>query len=311
MHILNSLAPIFLILALGAVLVKSRFLSETYLQGLNRLTYWVGLPCLLFYKIASANHTTGPASRIFLVVVLGMAGVLVLSYLTAWLLRMPAKSVGTFVQAAFRGNLAFIGLPVLIYTSADLYGQDAHSMEMLGVLVIAPMVPIYNCLSVLVLLVSQQELNWQALKKIVQPIVTNPLVIASLGGLLVVFTGKNLPMALHRTLKVVGDMSLPLALISIGGSLVLVEIRGSLGFAATAALLKMVLAPLLGYFVAQFMGLAPAETRIALIYLACPTAVSSFVLVDQIGGDNALAASAVVISTILAMFSLGFVVAFN
>ncbi len=308
MHVFNSLAPIFLIIAIGAVLAKTKFLSEEYLTGLNRLAYWVGLPCFLFYKIATANFSGDKASHIFLIVVIGMAGTMILGYIVAWLLRVPAKSVGTFVQAAYRSNMAFIGLPVIIYTSSDLYGMDANSMEMLGVLVIAPMVPIYNSISVIVLLVSQHKFEWHSLKKLWKPIATNPLLVASIAGMLFVFSGASLPIVLTRTCRVVGEMSLPLALISIGSSLVSVKLRGSLVFAVSASFIKVALAPLIGYYAAQLLGMSPDETRIALIYLACPTAVVSYVLTDQIGGDNALAASAVVISTILAMLSLGLVV---
>jgi hypothetical protein len=310
MHVFNSLAPVVLIIALGAGLLKSRFLSEADLNKLNRVTYWVGLPCLLFYKIASAHYDLGTAGRVFLVVVIGMSGVLILAYLTAWLLRTPAGAVGTFVQAAFRGNLAFIGLPVLIYTSSDLPGVDGN-LEMLGILVIAPITPIYNLLSVIVLLVSRQKSQRGSLKKFLQPMLANPLVIASVAGGAFVLMGWELPLALARTFEAVSQMALPLALICIGGALASAEFHARIGFAAAAALLKVGAAPVIGFYAAQWLHLLPAETRIALIYLACPTAAASYVLTNQIGGDDALAAGAVVISTVLGMISLGVVVALN
>jgi len=310
MHVFNSLAPVALIIALGVILFKTRFLSGADLNKLNRVTYWVGLPCLLFYKIASAHYDLGTAGQVFLVVAAGMAGVLVLGYLTAWLLRVPAGSVGTFVQAAFRGNLAYLGLPVLIYTSSDWPGMDGK-VEMLGILVIAPMVPIYNLLSVIVLLASRPKSEWQSLKKILQPMVTNPLLIACIAGGIFVLLGWQLPLALTRTFEAVGQMALPLALICIGGALAAAEFREGLGFAVAAAVLKVGASPLMGFYVAQFLNLSPMETRIALIYLACPTAATAYVMTNQIGGDDALAAGTVVISTILGMISLGLVVALN
>lgn len=310
MHVFNSLAPVALIIALGAVLLKTRFLSNDDINKLNRITYWVGLPCLLFYKIASAHYDLGTALHVFLVVVSGMIGVLILGYIAAWLLRVPTRAVGTFVQAAFRGNLAFIGLPVLIYTSSDLPGVDGN-VEMLGILVIAPMVPIYNLLSVIVLLASRRRSEWGSLKTFLQPMISNPLVIASLAGGLFVLMGWQLPLALARTFEAVSQMALPLALICIGGALAAAEVRQRFGFAVAASLLKVAAAPLIGFYVAQFLNLSPIETRIALIYLACPTAAAAYVLTNQIGGDDALAASTVVISTVLGMISLGVVVAFN
>jgi hypothetical protein len=304
MHVFNSLAPVALIIALGAVLLKTKFLSQEAIGVLNRLTYWIGLPCLLFYKIASAHYDLGTSGHVFLVVVIGMAAVLILGYFAAWLMRVPARSVGTFVQASFRGNLAFIGLPVLIYTSSDMPGMDGN-VEMLGILVIAPMVPIYNLLSVIVLLASQQKSEWQSLKRFLQPMITNPLVIASLAGGMFVLMGWQLPLALTRGFEAVSQMALPLALICIGGTLSSVDFRTHILFAAAASLLKVAVAPIIGYFAAQFFQLQPAEVRIALIYLACPTAAAAYVLTNQIGGDDALAAGTVVISTLLGMISLG------
>jgi len=310
MHVFNSLAPVALIIALGAFLLKTGFLTETDLNKLNRLTFWVGLPCLLFYKIASAHYNLQTAGHIMLVVVIGMIGVLILGYLSAWLLRVPVRAVGTFVQASFRGNLAFIGLPVLIYTSAHLPGMDGK-VEMLGILVIAPMVPIYNLLSVIVLLASRQKSEWGSLKKFFQPMIANPLVIASLAGGVFVLIDWELPLALARALEAVSHIALPLALICIGGALAAAEFKESLGFAMTASFLKVAAAPIIGFYAARLLNLSPIETRIALIYLACPTAAAAYVLTNQIGGDDALAASTVVISTVLGMISLGVVVALN
>lgn len=310
MHVFNSLAPVALIIALGTILLKTSFLSKDDINKLNRVTYWVGLPCLLFYKIASAHYDLGTAGRVFLVVVAGMSGVLILAYLAAWLLRVPARAVGTFVQAAFRGNLAFIGLPVLIYTSSDLAGMEG-SVEMLGILVIAPMVPIYNLLSVMVLLASRQKSEWQSLKQFFLPMITNPLVIASLAGGVFVLMNWQLPLALTRTFEAVSQMALPLALICIGGALAAAEFHTRIGYAVAAALMKVGAAPVIGYVAAQWLQLSAAETRIALIYLACPTAAAAYVLTNQIGGDDALAAGTVVVSTVLGMVSLGLVVALN
>ena len=308
MHVFNSLAPVFLIIALGAALAKTRFLSEQSVRGLSGLTYWVAIPCLLFYKIATASYPGNTATRIFLVVVTGMAASLVIAYLVAWLIRIPAASTGTFVQASYRGNLAFVGLPVVIYTSSDLGNLDSGAPEMLGILVIASVIPIYNLLSVVVLQVSQHELGFASLKKVVRAIATNPLLISALAGALFKLSGLGFPTFVERTCQAIGQMSLPLALISIGASLISVQSRGSLLFATAASIIKTAAAPLVGYYVARQLGLGQEESRIALIYLACPTAAASYIMTDQIGGDKALAASAVVISTVLAMISLGFVV---
>ena len=115
LSIANSLAPVFLVIALGWSLRRQSFLSPTALQDMARLTYWVGLPCLLFYKIARTGPNFSAAADLFLVTASTTAGGIGLGYFLARCLRIPSDSKGTFVQAVFRGNLAFVGLPVIVF----------------------------------------------------------------------------------------------------------------------------------------------------------------------------------------------------
>jgi len=71
-----------------------------------------------------------------------------------------------------------------------------------------------------------------------------------------------------------------------------------------AAAIKLVCCPLLGLAAATLIGARPAETRIALLYLACPTAVIAFVMAEQLGGDEQLSGSAIVLSTVFSTASL-------
>jgi predicted permease len=307
MHVLNSLLPVFLIITVGALLARWKFLSEEHLEGLTKLTYWIGLPCFLFYKIATATYVGDSAIHIVSVLLIAMVATVAIAYVLAYIQRVPTDAHGTFVQAAFRGNLAFVGLPVIIYSmaGAETFGVDP---EMLGILVIAPVVPIYNVVSVVILLISRHQLDRSSWQKLFRPLATNPLLLASLAGGLLWLLSVELPVWLSRTSEAIGRMSLPLALLSIGGSLANVKVRGRLGYAAGVSLIKTFFSPLIGLLIVRLLQLSSLESRIALIYLACPTSAVSFVMANRIGGDSGLAASAVVLSTILAAVSLGLVV---
>jgi predicted permease len=106
--ILSILAPTFLLIAFGAGLLRSGFVSPGFLREGNRVVYWFGLPALLFNELASASLAVGgPAKLMVVTMLVATAVVILLSYVGAWLLRLPSSSTGTFVQGAFRGNLAF------------------------------------------------------------------------------------------------------------------------------------------------------------------------------------------------------------
>jgi predicted permease len=304
-QIVNSLLPVFLIIILGYSIARSGMLIETHLDSINSLVYRIGLPILLFYKVSSAAYLDGAANRIFLIILASSLGTILFSTLLARLLGLEKTSIGTFVQASFRGNVTFIGLPVVIYTLAD-----NPRAETLAVLVLAPTVAVNTTLSVLVLLISQHKFEIKALKKVTWALVSNPLLIGALAGGIFAMLNWHLPTAIFRTCEAIGQMSLPLALIGIGGTLAFVKVRGNIRDAIIASITKISINPLLGYLLTLALGLTIQDARIALIYLCCPVAAASYVLTNQIGGNDALAASAVFISTILSAISLSFAVSF-
>jgi hypothetical protein len=306
MHVINTLLPVFVIIGLGAVLVWRDVVDDHVMTGIKWLVYWIGLPALLVHRIASAELD----ARVFnclLIVLVGTGAAVVVSLLVALVFKMKAGRVGTFIQASFRGNLAFVGLPVIIYAFSSA-GEDPAYAEQIAVLTIGPIVVVYNVVAVVGLLASQHRFGWSALRKMFMGLVTNPLLMACVAGTIGSIVGVKWPEVLDRTLTTLGNMTLSLALLSVGGALVTTQVSGSWRAALGSSVLKLALAPLAGFLMARALGAGPTETGVAIILLACPTAVASYVLSDQMGGDSSLAASAVVIATLLSPISLGAVV---
>lgn len=306
--IVNSLAPVFLIVALGWLLRRRRFLSVGALQDMTRLTYWVGLPCLLFVNIAGARPLLGEAGAIFMVLTAATVAGIVVGYGLARWLGLPRTAIGTFLQAGFRGNLAFVGLPVILYAFAGP-GRDAAAAGATALVALGPMVVLYNVASVLALLLSRAPISRQALGALYRELQTNPLLLSCLAGVIYAALHWPLPALVERTGNAVGQMALPLALLCIGGSLASMRLDGQLPWAAAATACKLVLLPLLGFLIARLLGLSPTGMRIALILLACPTASVSYILVAQLGGDKPLASGAILLSTLLAAAPLAAILA--
>lgn len=313
MQVFNTLAPVFLIIALGAVLRRAGFLTGELVAALSRLTYWLALPALLFHETATATINFSRHQAVFWIMMAGMAACMAAGWACARLFRIGPRSAGTLVQAAYRGNLAFVGLPVIVYSFATnglgAAGAAATpAVTTMAVLLMAAVIPVYNVTSVVVLLAGQHRLGWRALRAVAASVLTNPLIIACALGLGYSFYRWPLALAAERTLKAVGQMALPLALLSIGGSLELRKVQGRLGLILAAGLIKVSVGPLVGWALGRMLGLSPEEMRVALIYLACPTAAASFVMADQLGGDGPLAAGVIVASTALSLGALWIVV---
>lgn len=295
------LAPLFLIIALGAVLQRVGMLPVDAVGVINRLLFRVGLPAAVFHALVSAQKSTEGFGLLLIV----MAGATLINLAWSWWeapwLGVAPGSRGTFVQAAFRGNLSFIGLPLLLTVPGVPLGQT--------MLAFAPMLILHNAATVIVLLASQPTSGEAMLKRVLTGIVSNPIIVASVAGVVANAAGWTPPVAVMVTLQSLARMALPLALLCIGAALMRVPVGGNRRLPSLAALHKSVLSPLIGYGLARWLGLEDGALLAGLICLACPTAAVSYTMAKEMGGDENLAASAVVYSAAASGVTLAIVIA--
>ena len=299
MHIFNVLIPVMLLIALGSVLARIDFMGRELIGGLNKLTYWVALPALIFRAAASAG--TPPMNSVWIAVAVGAATFIALgiAVAAAAIMKQPAHMRRTFVECAFFGNLAYIGLPILAHSLGLV--SIGERPELLATTVIAmTILTVVNNLLVLVVL---QPRGVTPLH-MVQRLAFNPVVMGGILGIAWGAAGLGLPVAVDRSLQTLGGMAVPAALLCIGGSLISATLGGRVEGLAMATLIKIAALPIAAWFFASWLGLSPADTRIVLIFAACPTAAAAYTMASQMGGDEAFAAGAIAASTVAAFASL-------
>lgn len=310
MQILNSLVPIFAVIGMGIVLRHRKFLTHETTQGFNRFAYFFALPAFLFYKLGTAPTGAGDAD-LFLITLLGTSA---LTLLIGWAVSgwtgTRFGSRGAMIQACFRGNLAFMGLPLVLFTTYDLPISQKSQIESAILLAIAPVVIFCSAASVAVLAYynEQTELKF-SWRTVGFNVALNPLLLACVAGLSVQSIGWEMPTALIRTCSVVGAAAFPLALLGIGSQLASISVSGHVGESLIASCIKCVVCPTIGWGLGSWLGLHGIELQVILILCAVPTAVSSYVLADQMKGDGALAASSVVIGTAISLVTLSILLA--
>ncbi len=310
MQILNSLVPIFAVIALGIFLRKRNWLTEETTQAFNRFAYFFALPMFLFYKLGSAPTGTGLANRYMAI----LFGASVITAVVSWgvtaILKTRFSSRGALIQAGFRGNLAFMGLPLVFFTTLDLPPAQRLQLQAAVLVALTPVVIFYNIGSVIVLEIFNQRtdssFSW---KSIAINVLTNPLLVACVAGISVSWLGWSLPTSLERTCEVVGASAFPMALVGIGSQLASISVKGRWTDSLIASALKNVFCPLVGWVIGRLMGLSGIELTVILIMCAVPTAVSSYVLADQLNSDADLAASTVVITTAISLVTLSVLLA--
>jgi malate permease and related proteins len=300
MHLVNVILPIFIVISIGFILRKAGFFDDPFVRILNRLVYQVLLPVLVFWEIARSSFHSSFNPRLVVVTYTAMGVLWLAIQAGGTILRLEPALVGSFNQGAFRGNLAYIGLAV----AANVYG--ASGLSKAGVLT-GFMIPFMNLFSILGLPGSGgSQWNRRAWGLPLEALFFHPLLLASFGGLLFSYFSWPIPAMIAGTLRLLSGLSLPLALISLGGSLSFRGIGNYRLSTALAVFLKLLFLPLLGLLLLQASGISGLDFRVTVLLLACPTAVVTYIMAVELGGDPALAASIVMISTLLSMASLPF-----
>jgi predicted permease len=306
-EILQTLLPVMLVILLGVILRRIGLLPETFVSGANKLVYFVGLPALVIRSISSSGGITSDALLLAGIFLLVSFLLLVPGIGLAALLRVPFASCGTFLQAGFRANLAFVAIPVLAFAFADETPARQKELLATAALVFAPAMVAYNLCSVVVLQISKHRLSADSMKGAVWELLRNPLILATVvGGVLLGFR-VGLPVWADRCLEMLGDFAVPLALLGIGATLRPAELKGRASAVMSAALLKVAVLPALGWAACRVWHLPPDLELILLVFCAAPTAAASYVLVVRMGGDTALASGSIFASTVLSAAALAVV----
>jgi len=294
--VLTSVLPVCLLVLLGFLLNHLRFLPDAFFAQMNKLGFWVLLPCLLFCTIAKAPAATGGTGlRIGLLLCACSVAVTFAGWLVARAMRLPDGSARALMQASMRGNLAYTALPVLIYT----FGEHTPAASV-AVFALAPTIPFYNFWAVLIL---AKPTDGQAFRLFpaLAAVLRNPLIIGCGLGYLLMASGVRFPVGLLKVPEELGRAALPCALIALGAGLTPERLRASVSPAFAATALKLLAMPALGFLLARAFGIGGDARLIALLYLASPCAVTSYVMADQMGADKTLAGSAIALSTLLCL----------
>ena len=299
----NTLLPLVLLIAIGVVLTRVRMLGQQFAADLNKLAFWVALPALLLRESASATGADATTWRLVGVMLLTTTVVAGAGWLASMLLGIPKTGRGTFVQSAFRGNLGFIGVPVVAASAGELAEPLRTTLIATGVIVMTITMIYFNILAVTVLQASRPRRS-VGVGALFWPIVTNPLLVAGLTGLTLAVTGVRLPVPIDRTLEVLGNAAVPIAMLCIGASLTTTRMGGTRSWIVWAAIFKVVISPIVAGTLVWLTGLGPVHLRVALVFASTSTAAAAYIMARQMDGDETLASGSIALSTVLSAVSL-------
>lgn len=296
--IFSNLFPVFAIIAIGWLLKRRGIIEAAFLQTSDRLVYYLFFPAMLFWKIGGVG--TKPLVNFDFVqaVLLAVAILYILSLIFIRLAGVPASKAGSFSQCCYRFN-TYIGMAVAF----TAYGEEG--VRQLGVL-IGFAIPVINLLAVSTLIwySSRQITLRRRLVLTVQSVVTNPLIIACMAGGIYANVADGFPPFADNFLRLLTMVALPMALISIGGSLNFDGLRGNLKWSLAATVFKQLVFPLVGWLLLQWFAVPPQTMRIGMLFCCLPTSTAAYVLSSQLGSDTETASAAILVSTLCALLSM-------
>ena len=292
----NAVLPMCLVMALGYGTRRLGWLRREEISTINKIAFRIFLPCLLYYNIYCSD-LSGSFDPLLMAYAVG--GVLLtfglaLGY-TLLTEKLPERR-GVLIQGMFRSNYVIMGIPV----ATALLGAD--QLGTVSIL-IAVIVPLFNMLAVVVLEVFRGQKPKPL--HILGQIAKNPLVIGSVLGILTLVAGIRLPHILEQTIQSVSAIASPLQLFLLGAFFQFSGLKTYRRELVTVAIAKLIVSPGLFLGLGALLGFRGVAFVSLIGIFASPTAVNSFTMAQQMGGDAELAGDIVVTTSaasILTMF---------
>ncbi len=298
MEVLNIVLPVFSIIALGFILKEKKFLTESDIKTLNKVTFYIALPLLIAYDVATADFSEVFHLRLIIGLYLAIGAMFLFSYVIGGVLGLDNRRRSAVMMTSFRGNLAYVGFPIIV----NAFGEDALAQTAVVVSFLVPYMLFLVIASVA--LCNGADDKVKNGKGVLRSTLQNPLVISSIIGLSLSAIGFQIPYMVDKMVKPLTQMALPIALLGIGGSVDTTKLRGDLKLTGLIGTLKLIVLVLFGMGILYFMGVTGFPRKMGLVLLAMPPAVSTYIVASGMDSDSDLVASGLVVSTIASIFTI-------
>ncbi len=302
---IRVILPIICYMMLGYIFRRTKLAEEKTFLQLNKITFRSFLPIMIVNNIYNSDIAADFDIRVFFYalacVMLNFALAVVI--VNAVYRGRPAPTRSVVIQGLYRSNFVIFGMSV----TASICGPN--NLGMASILV-AVVVPIYNVLAVFLFTVyGAEHKGW---KNIAVGIAKNPLIIASVIGLIIKFSGLNWGSTVGGIMGTLGGAATPIALICLGGTFAFSGLKTYGKELVFTTVGKLIAVPLVFVAIAVFMGIRGSNLVALMVMLASPVAVSSFVMAGEMGGNRELAGDIVVCTSVFAVFTVfAFVVALS
>ncbi len=276
--VLEIVAPVFILAAIGFFWIKLGF--EYRIQFVTRIAMGIAIPALIFTSLMKTNISPQLLSAISLAGLVAYGVVAAAAFL---LVRLAGLEIRTYLAPLTFGNTGNLGLPLAYFA----YGEQG-----LGYAVVLFAIMAILSFTFGVWLVS----GGGSLTKIIR----EPIVIATVLGALFLWQGWQTPQWATNTLELLGQMAIPLMLITLGVAIARLKPAKFLR-ASWLSAIRAVGCVGLAWAVGRWFGLEPVAFGVLVLQISTPVAVTFYLLAEKYGADSDSVAGLVVTSTLMSI----------
>jgi predicted permease len=302
LEVISITFPIFAVIAIGFLIKRKGIIKDEHVPMLNKLTYDFGLSTLVFIEIT--KYKLGEIFDIGIIKVIYSTFfiTLVIVFLSFFSLKINNKTRGAVIVSAYRSNMAFIGIPILLYAYGSLAAAKAS-------VVIAFLYP-FNIISTFLIFKfmdfrEQQNTQKISFRRLILEIITDPVIIAVILGLIISYFNFKIPDPVSKIFEILAGIAVPLALISIGSSFKFSHIKNNIKYLSIISFLKLIIMPLIALMLSIFIfGVEKLDRDVICILFGMPLAVATFIQSEKYFSDSDFISSALITTTIASAFTI-------
>ena len=281
--------------------------TKAFWDGAEKLVFNFLLAPFLFVSVAQSQLAVGESVRFLLTGICAMLLGVAASFAVRYFIKADAVTHASVFQCGFRFN-TYIGFAIC----TRFCGAEGPSLL---AMLIAFWVPISNSIAVsdLVRAVAkrdnQSENRSQLLRTTVLGVARNPLIIATVLGLIFNYLGIELIQPVKDFLSHLGSASLAMGLLCIGAGLQFSNLAKHFKLIAVSCLVRLAVIPLMAWIVIQLTGLSGNAAAVVLVFASLPTAQSCYVMTANMHGNASIVAAVTTLQTLLSMLTLSILIA--
>ncbi|MEO0401642.1 MAG: AEC family transporter [Pseudomonadota bacterium] len=284
--VLQIVAPVFLLAGIGFAWVKVGL--EYRIQFVTQLAMTLSLPCLIFVSLMQTRIDPAALAALSYAAIAAYGVVTIVVIALVRLARLEGR---TYTAPLIFGNTGNLGLPLALFA----FGEAGLSYAIIVFAIMA----LWSYTFGIWLVAGAGSLG---------KVLREPLVWGTVLGALFLWQGWETPTFLTNTMSLIGQMAIPMMLITLGVAVARLSGRG-LVRAVGLSFIKLCLCIAIAWGMGRYFALDPVAFGVLVLQVATPVAVTSYLLAEKYGADSASVAGLVVASTLMSVAALPIVLA--